>query len=205
MSAYAPPVGLSEQDFDIIEDAVMETARGRWFLREYARRMRAADTNRLLDAMARLERIVAGQTPDHGSDSRMAYFIDALEARRESLVHLAGSLREQGYDGDLCGRIAREAQSLADLAEQMRGEAPSRDADASTMSTLAEPWPAREDPHASAPVTIDAEVLSEAEPAADHTLMDIELSQLAASQDPDLSVFAPIEALPFKDKLALFS
>ena len=35
-----PPPGLTEDDFESIEDAVMETARGRWFLREFARRAR---------------------------------------------------------------------------------------------------------------------------------------------------------------------
>jgi hypothetical protein len=42
-------------DFEEIEAAVMETARGRWFLAEYARRHRAADTAAVLEALARLE------------------------------------------------------------------------------------------------------------------------------------------------------
>jgi len=32
------PIPLSEADYDLIEAAVMETGRGRWFLAEYARR-----------------------------------------------------------------------------------------------------------------------------------------------------------------------
>jgi hypothetical protein len=48
-------------DFEEIEAAVMETARGRWFLAEYARRHRAADTAAVLEALARLEaRLIAG-------------------------------------------------------------------------------------------------------------------------------------------------
>jgi len=50
-----PPVGLSEADFESIEAAVMETARGRWFLAEYARRCRAEDTIKILGAVERLE------------------------------------------------------------------------------------------------------------------------------------------------------
>ena len=46
---------LSEVDYDTIADAVMETARGRWFLDEYAKRNRRADTNTVLAAIARLE------------------------------------------------------------------------------------------------------------------------------------------------------
>ncbi|HEV2560100.1 MAG TPA: hypothetical protein VGU45_15875 [Microvirga sp.] len=52
---------LSEADYDVIELAVMETERGRWFLREYARRNRNADTDVLLEAIRRLEQTVAGE------------------------------------------------------------------------------------------------------------------------------------------------
>ena len=44
-----------DSDFAAIEAAVMETARGRWFLREYARRNRHADTKVILDAVNRLQ------------------------------------------------------------------------------------------------------------------------------------------------------
>jgi hypothetical protein len=48
-------------NFEEIEAAVMETARGRWFLAEYARRHRAADTAAILEAIARLEaKLAAG-------------------------------------------------------------------------------------------------------------------------------------------------
>lgn len=42
-------------DYEEIEQAVMETSRGRWFLTEFARRHKAADTAVLLDAIRRLE------------------------------------------------------------------------------------------------------------------------------------------------------
>ncbi len=53
------PVSLAEADYGAIEQAVMETARGRWFLAEYARRNRHADTVTVLDAIGRLESAVA--------------------------------------------------------------------------------------------------------------------------------------------------
>jgi hypothetical protein len=43
-------------DYEAIEAAVMETSRGRWFLREFAKRNRAADTRLLLKALGQLER-----------------------------------------------------------------------------------------------------------------------------------------------------
>ena len=39
----------------------METSRGRWFLGEYAKRNRNADTSMVLDAVARIEETLAAQ------------------------------------------------------------------------------------------------------------------------------------------------
>ena len=38
------PMPLTDADYEAIEAAVVETNRGRWFLAEYARRNRHADT-----------------------------------------------------------------------------------------------------------------------------------------------------------------
>lgn len=47
------PEPMPQADYDAIEAAVMETARGRWFLTEYARRHRSADTETILAAIDR--------------------------------------------------------------------------------------------------------------------------------------------------------
>ena len=60
MPSAVPP--LSQDDYETIESAVMETTRGRWFLDEYARRHRQADTEMLLSAMGRLENVVRGES-----------------------------------------------------------------------------------------------------------------------------------------------
>ena len=44
-----------ENNYEEIEATVMETARGRWFLAEYARRIRAEEFARLLSAVERVE------------------------------------------------------------------------------------------------------------------------------------------------------
>ena len=49
----------SEEDYEAIREAFMETSRGRWFLTEYARRNRNADTSMVLDAVARIEETLA--------------------------------------------------------------------------------------------------------------------------------------------------
>lgn len=56
---------LTLDDYDAIAAAVMETERGRWFLAEYARRNRVADTSLVLEALSALERRLpaASQSP----------------------------------------------------------------------------------------------------------------------------------------------
>src|SRR5215471_11409465 len=51
----------SEEDYEAIREAFMETARGRWFLDEYAKRNRNSDTRMVLDAVARIEETIAAQ------------------------------------------------------------------------------------------------------------------------------------------------
>lgn len=72
---------LSTADYDAIELAVMETARGRWFLKEYAARNRQADTTVLLDAIARLESTVSGERA-----------MEQIERVRFDLVEMAKSI-----------------------------------------------------------------------------------------------------------------
>ncbi len=49
----------TDADYDAISEAFMETARGRWFLGEYAKRNRNADTAMVLEAVTRLEQSLA--------------------------------------------------------------------------------------------------------------------------------------------------
>src|ERR1700742_3951259 len=51
----------SEEDYEAIREAFMETARGRWFLDEYARLNRNADTRMALDAVSRTEKTLVAQ------------------------------------------------------------------------------------------------------------------------------------------------
>ena len=59
MSSEATPLAI--EDYEAIEAAVMETARGRWFLDEYARRHRQADTLTIVDTLERIERTINRQ------------------------------------------------------------------------------------------------------------------------------------------------
>jgi hypothetical protein len=86
----------SEEDYDAISQAFMETSRGRWFLGEYAKRNRNADTRMVLDAVARIEDSLAAQrqpqpAPDNGLAEALAAIRGAVdEARGVSAAALDG-------------------------------------------------------------------------------------------------------------------
>jgi hypothetical protein len=56
-----PPTPAAQGDYDSICAALMHTERGRWFLQEYARRNRSADTQLLLAAIQRIEAVVCAE------------------------------------------------------------------------------------------------------------------------------------------------
>jgi hypothetical protein len=68
MSNLPAVMPLSEADYELIESAVMETVRGRWFLAEYARRNRHADTAMLLAAIDRLTAAIESQRSVQATD-----------------------------------------------------------------------------------------------------------------------------------------
>ena len=85
----------SEEDYEAIREAFMETSRGRWFLGEYAKRNRNADTAMVLDAVARIEDTLAAQhqpAPDNGLTEALAAIRSAVEQARTSAVAALGGL-----------------------------------------------------------------------------------------------------------------
>ncbi len=79
--------------YELIEAAVRETERGRWFLEEYARRNRNADTEVLLGAIHRLESVV---TEERGGDDVVRFrgdlmdMADAIARTRAEVAALSG-------------------------------------------------------------------------------------------------------------------
>ena len=82
----ARAVQPSEADYDAIREAFMETSRGRWFLGEYAKRNRNADTSMVLDAVARIEETLAAHRQPPSPDDRLA---EALAAIRNAVDQTA--------------------------------------------------------------------------------------------------------------------
>jgi hypothetical protein len=150
-----PPAGLTAADYDAIEAAVMETARGRWFLLEYDRRRRAAETTQLLDAVTRLERAVGTSSqPLLEAPPKPAALPGPVAPVQacgvgERLQDIAWNMRERGFDDATCGAIEEQARVVLGLAEP-----------AATPPVLAPPAPAR-DPRLEALARIDQMPLAE--------------------------------------------
>jgi hypothetical protein len=93
ISARATQPG--EADYDAISEAFMETSRGRWFLSEYAKRNRNADTRMVLDAVARIEQNLADQkdaTPDNELPDALAAIRSAVDEARIAASEASDSL-----------------------------------------------------------------------------------------------------------------
>ncbi|MCA6126078.1 hypothetical protein J6500_29925 [Bradyrhizobium sp. WSM 1704] len=132
----------SEEDYAAISEAFMETSRGRWFLGEYAKRNRNADTRMVLDAVARIEESLAAQrkaAADACRDEQLEQVLGALRgviesAQASALAALDGvsfeqtlapvrkgvrvireiswRLREIGNDGRICDIIDSQVSAI---------------------------------------------------------------------------------------------
>lgn len=116
-----PPAGLTPDDYDRIEEAVMETARGRWFLAEFARRVRSGDTQKILAAIERLERASA--------PAQFAAAQDHAKGIGERLMDIAFQLRARRVEEAVCRAVEREASAAYALAGEERGPAFAREFD----------------------------------------------------------------------------
>jgi chemotaxis protein CheZ len=99
-----------EADFSAIEAAVMETDRGRWFLAEFARRNRHAETETLLESLGRIERAVTGSREVVGVDR---FRLDVLEMSRAISKTRAEIASIKPSDGD--GRIVEASGELGSI------------------------------------------------------------------------------------------
>jgi hypothetical protein len=128
----------SEGDYNAINDAFMETARGRWFLKEYARRNRNSDTAVVLEAVARIEAGIAAQRrqgPVTGLASAMAaiqtIIANAKSEAAQTITQLSDDaafapthkavrvirevswrLREIGYDSRICDILETQTKAI---------------------------------------------------------------------------------------------
>ena len=188
----------------------METARGRWFLKEYARRMRAAETAGLLGALQRIEAMVAatgsGAVLSAPPGSNLpADAVVRIEKISERLLDVSWYMRERGFDHSACSAIDSEARQLAALVMASEDEEP-------IDSGCAAPDQACSETEAS--IIIEAHVNADATPSMAPTPVapppaaaPVEAS--VPAERPALAgraaAFIHVDRMPVRQRLALFA
>lgn len=109
-----------EADYDAIREAFLETARGRWFLAEYAKRNRNADTNLLLDAVSRLEAGVAAQKQQAQGLSLAAALAAIRAAVRQAKATAIDVLPRPEADNGVQAAARNGARIIREIAMTMR-------------------------------------------------------------------------------------
>lgn len=115
---------LKNEDFEAIEAAVMETARGRWFLAEHARRQRLAEAAGVFDAIKSLEERLAAQAfvpapplapaPDMGALSRL------VDEAYDHVLTAFGVTKSKASDGVAAQSRAEAARLAAETLRDLR-------------------------------------------------------------------------------------
>jgi chemotaxis regulatin CheY-phosphate phosphatase CheZ len=116
MANLPVPAPLSEADYEAIEGAVMETARGRWFLAEYARRNRNADTTMLLKALERIEGAMRGQRSVEPVDRIRFDLVEMSKAIARTKAEIA-SIKPDADDHGKFGEASEELDSVVQATE----------------------------------------------------------------------------------------
>lgn len=102
---------LCEADYEAIESAVVETARGRWFLAEYARRNRHADTTTLLAALDRIESVIRGEQAAQSADRFRFDLIEMAKAISRTKAEIAAIKPDSAHSGKF-GEASEELDSI---------------------------------------------------------------------------------------------
>jgi len=142
----ARPNVPGEADYDAIREAFMETARGRWFLAEYAKRNRTADTSLVLEAVTRLEANLAvqKQTPAISLVAALGAIRSAVRQAKATAIEamprvetdetlsgarngtriireIAWTLRECGADTRICDLLDTQVKAIEAGQQALNG------------------------------------------------------------------------------------
>jgi hypothetical protein len=132
------PAAQPRDDFDAIRAAMMESPRGRWFLLEYARRNGNVDTNRVLAAIERLEKLLIGEPDPHAKDRQIGAdaWAEADGASRRAsgsparvqVLAIAARLRGAAQSLRACGLDAARCEQIEALAASILASPPPQQA-----------------------------------------------------------------------------
>ena len=117
MSTSKAPSPIREADYEAIENALLQNARGRWFLAEYTRQNHSADTRMLLDAIAKLEASVMRPR----EDARKIHVRRDLFEMAEAISKIRSEISAMGSaEGDDCkfNSATEELDAIVEATEK---------------------------------------------------------------------------------------
>ncbi len=117
MSLPPATAPLSDADYEAIAAAVMETARGRWFLTEFTRRNRHTDTKLVLQAIERLERSIEHKTSSSEADRLRFDLTDMMGAITRTKAEIA-SLKPKPEDEGKIDIASQELDAIVETTEK---------------------------------------------------------------------------------------
>jgi hypothetical protein len=129
LSVVSPQPPAAEGEYDAICATMMQSARGRWFLDEYARRNRSADTAVVLSAIERIESVIRSELGRQPYQSFRGELLEMAKAITLTRAEVAAIRPEGQGQSEVAGPDARSApaspllvaaERIADVAWTMR-------------------------------------------------------------------------------------
>lgn len=117
MPQVPAPAPFSDADYEMIAAAVLETARGRWFLAEHARRNRHADTKLVLEAIEKLERTFAHRPEMPEADRVRVDLVEMMNAITRTKSEIAAMQPADGNRSQF-DHASVELSSIVDSTEK---------------------------------------------------------------------------------------
>jgi hypothetical protein len=130
-----PPPPAARGDYESICAALVQTERGRWFLAEYARRNRSADTQLLLAAIGRIEAVVCAERNRQAQQGFRSDLLEMAKAITRTRAEVAEIRSETAADSESAlprseaaplrwappGDVFAAAERIRDVTWAMRG------------------------------------------------------------------------------------
>src|SRR5690606_2600039 len=111
---------IDEDEYDAIEQAVLETPRGRWFLQEFARRHKAADTDEVIGAIERLYDLAR----ETAAEARFGFLYHEMQEMRRAMGETRAAIAavKPGEGHNLDGPAPDDLAAIAEAADRAAGD-----------------------------------------------------------------------------------
>jgi hypothetical protein len=133
-----PNCTVTDGDYDAILAAIMETSRGRWFLGEYARRNRSADTHLVLTEINKLNAKLDARRTQRQYTVETSYSLrfNAAPLRSPFVLGATKSVAPQSYRSNVVPRAADLLATSSDAKSSSQSTRVSYQEDAFDFRTL---------------------------------------------------------------------